>query len=285
METFEQYRPLLFGIAYRMLGSVMEAEDMVQETYLRYEAVPPEHIETPKAFLCTVVTRLCLDYLKSARAQRETYIGPWLPEPLLTAEGDYNLPIAHVSQLESLSMAFLVLLENLSPLERAVFLLREVFDYDYSEIAQIVGREETACRQLFSRAKKHMVAQRPRFESTPETHREMLGRFLVACQSGDMNGLMSLLAADVINWSDGGGKAHAATRPIQGRDRVARYFMGITKKTPAGTTFELTEVNGRPACLLRLDGRVFIVVTLEIDQGQIQEIRVVANPEKLGHLN
>ncbi len=285
MNTFEQYRPLLFGIAYRMLGSVMEAEDMVQETYLRYEAVPSERIATPKAFLCTVITRLCLDHLKSARAQRETYVGPWLPEPLLTEYAAYAAPAIQMNEWESLSTAFLVLLENLSPLERAVFLLREVFDYEYGEIAQMIGREEAACRQLFSRAKKHIVAQRPRFESTPEAHREMMGRFLAATQSGDLNDLMSLLAEDVSSWADGGGKTHAATRPVYGRERVARYLVGLASRRTPDITVDVAEVNGRPAVLLRREGKVFSVIMLVVAQGQIQQIHTVVNPEKLAHLN
>ncbi|MBZ0297460.1 MAG: RNA polymerase sigma-70 factor [Anaerolineae bacterium] len=284
METFESYRPLLFGIAYRMLGSVMEAEDMVQETYLRYEATPPETIRSLKAFLSTIITRLCLDYLKSARAQRETYIGPWLPEPLLTDE--LAPPPAQAAQLESISMAFLVLLESLSPLERAVFLLREIFDYDYADIAQILGREEASCRQLFSRARKHVTEQRPRFESSPENHRALLNGFMSAIRAGDLDGLTSLLAEDVVSWSDGGGKIHAATRPIYGRDRVSRFFIGLGKQADnTAITAELAEVNGKTGILVRVDGKPFMVITVETVQNTIREIRVIINPDKLVHLN
>ncbi len=254
---------------------------MVQETYPRYKATPAEHIQMPRAFLSTVITRLCLDQLKSARVQRETYLGPWLPEPLVT-EG---LPTQHLNQLESLSMAFLVVLESLSPLERAVFLLREVFDYEYAEIAQIISRDEAACRQLFSRAKKHVVAHRPRFEASSEAHRELLTRFIAACQSGDLNALTGLLAQDVTSWSDGGGKSQAATRPVQGRDSVARYFIGLSKKMPPATTFDLVTLNGHPGLLMRIAGRVFLTITLEINAGVIQGVRLVVNPDKLAHLN
>src|SRR6185503_11756907 len=237
MEQFEEYRSLLFAIAYRMLGSAMEAEDIVQEAYLRYCATPPESIRTLKSFLTTIVHHLCLDHLKSAQTRRESYIGPWLPEPVITSDGASLLsPLRQITDRESISMAFLVLLESLSPLERAVFLLREVFDYAYADIAQITGRDEAACRQLFSRAKKHISDHRPRFPASPEAHAKMVGRFMEACLAGDMDGLMSLLAEDVTVWSDGGGKVAAAARqPIQGRYEVARGLIGILSRAPEGT--------------------------------------------------
>src|SRR5262245_57102053 len=198
-----------------MLGSAMEAEDIVQEAYLRYRATPPESIRTLKSLLTTIVHHLCINQLKSAQAQRETYVGPWLPEPIITGDGASLLsPLRQITDRdrESISMAFLVLLESLSPLERAVFLLREVFDYEYADIAQITGRNEAACRQLFSRAKKHISAHRPRFPASPQAHAKMVDRFLEACLTGDMDGLMSLLAEDVTIWSAGGGKVAAAAR-------------------------------------------------------------------------
>src|SRR5262249_31056072 len=186
LERFETYRPLMFSIAYRMLGSITEAEDIVQEAYLRYQAISPERIVSHKAFLSTVVTRLCLNHLELAKVQREAYIGPWLPEPVLT-EIDERLTPGHQAELhESLSMAYLVLLEQLTPTERAVFLLREVFDYDYQEIAAMVGKEEAACRQLLSRAKKHIAEHRPRFKPTPEAHRQILNHFIQAVGSGEL---------------------------------------------------------------------------------------------------
>jgi RNA polymerase sigma-70 factor (ECF subfamily) len=287
MNDFESYRPMMFGIAYRMLGSVMEAEDMVQEAFLRYQATPKDSIRSLKSFLCTVTTRLCLDQLKSARAQRESYIGPWLPEPVLTDTNPQAAsPLNKLTDYESISMAFLTLLENLTPVERAVFLLREVFDYEYAEIAEMVDKEEAACRQSFSRAKKHLAENRPRFKSSPEAHAKMLGRFMEACAAGDLEGLMSLLAEDVTAWTDGGGKVPAAARyPILGRDKVARGIIGILSRAPEGTTVEVIEANGLAALLIRVQGQIFSVLTLEVEGDFIRAVRNVANPDKLAHLN
>ncbi len=286
-DPFEDYRSLLFAMAYRMLGSAMEAEDIVQEAYLRYRATPPESIRTLKSFLTTIVHHLCLDHLKSAQAQRETYVGPWLPEPIITSDGASLLsPLRQITDRESISMAFLVLLESLSPLERAVFLLREVFDYEYAEIAQIIERDEATCRQLFSRAKKHISEHRPRFPTSPEAHAKMVGRFMEACIAGDLEGLMSLLAEDVTVWSDGGGKVSGAARhPIQGRDKVARGLMGVLAHAPEGTTIEVIEANGFPALLVRVKGQVFSLFMLEVEDDVIRTVRNVANPDKLAHLN
>ncbi len=285
-ESFETYRYLLFSIAYRMLGSVMEAEDMVQEAYLRYQATPRETIRAPKAFLCTIVTRLCLDHLKSARVQRETYVGPWLPEPVLTGTDDMvtQSPAAEVNIHESISMAFLVLLESLTPVERAVFLLREVFDYEYHEIARMVEREEATCRQLFSRAKKHIAANRPRFEPTPEQHQAILSQFMQVVEAGDLTGIMNLLAEDVAWWSDGGGKVKSAIRPIKGRDPVHRFIGGLIRMRPSATTHELIELNGKNAILIRTAGEVYGVFTVETDHERVTQVRAVTNPDKLRHL-
>jgi RNA polymerase sigma-70 factor, ECF subfamily len=286
-DPFEEYRSLLFAIAYRMLGIAMEAEDIVQEAYLRYRATPPESIRTLKSFLTTIVHHLCINHLKSAREQRETYVGPWLPEPVITGDGAALMsPLRQITDRESISMAFLVLLENLSPLERAVFLLREVFDYEYPEIAGITGRDEAACRQLFSRAKKHISEHRPRFPASPEAHAKMLGSFMEACIAGDMDGLMSLLADDVTSWSDGGGKVSGAARqPIHGRNTVARAILGALSRAPEGTTVEVIEANGLPALLIRIRGQVVAVLTLEVEGDFIRAIRNVANPDKLAHLH
>ncbi len=285
-DPFEDYRSLLFAMAYRMLGSAMEAEDIVQEAYLRYRATPPESIRALKSYLTTIVHHLCLDQLKSAQSQREHYVGPWLPEPIMTGEGAALLsPLRQITDRESISMAFLVLLESLSPLERAVFLLREVFDYEYTEIAQVTGRDEAACRQLFSRAKKHIKENRPRFPATPEVHAEMVGRFVEAWTAGDVDGLMGLLGEEVTAWSDSGGKvAGAARQPIHGRATVARGFISLLARAPAGTTLEVAEANGQPALLVRVRGQVFSVLTLEVADGLIQAVRNVANPDKLAHL-
>lgn len=287
LDPFEEYRSLLFAMAYRMLGSAMEAEDIVQEAYLRYRATPPESIRTLKSFLTTIVHNLCINHLKSAQARRENYVGPWLPEPIITGDGASLLsPLRQITDRESISMAFLVLLESLSPLERAVFLLREVFDYEYAEIAQITGREEAACRQLFSRAKKHIRQHRPRFPASPEAHEKMVGRFMEAFIAGDMDGLMSLLAEDVTAWSDGGGKVSgAAVHPIQGRDKVARAVIGLLSRVPEGTTAEVIEANGFPALLIRVKGQIAGVLTLEVEGDLIRALRNVANPDKLTHLN
>ncbi len=286
-DPFEEYRSLLFAIAYRMLGSAMEAEDIVQETYLRYCATPPESIRMLKSFLTTIVHHLCVDHLKSAQVRRENYVGPWLPEPIITGDGASHLsPLRQITERESISMAFLVLLESLSPLERAVFLLREVFDYEYIEIAQITGREEAACRQLFSRAKKHIREHRPRFPASPEAHVKMVGRFMEAWIAGDMDGLTSLLAEDVTAWSDSGGKISGAARhPIQGRDKVARAAIAMLSRALEGTTVEVVEANSLPALLVRVKGQIVSVLMLEVEGDFIRAARTVANPDKLTHLN
>lgn len=284
MDAFETYRPLMFAIAYRMLGSVMEAEDIVQEAYLRYQAFPPERVESPKAFLSTVVTRLCLNQLQSAQAQRETYIGPWLPEPILTDNPSQYSP-ASQSPDESLSLAFLVLLESLTPSERAVFLLREVFDYEYAEIAAILGKDEAACRQSFSRAKKHLAENRPRFQSTPEAHRQLLERFMGAVGAGEMEGLTQLLAEDVTMWADGGGRARgAAIHPLHGREAVARFVLASTRLPTETYRAEIAQVNGETGVILRAGQYPILVLTIQVDNGSIREIRVVGNPDKLKHL-
>lgn len=285
VEQFETYRPLLFSIAYRMLGSVMEAEDMVQEAWLRYRTTPLESIRSPKAFLSTVITRLCLNQLDTARVKREAYIGPWLPEPLLTAEDQSPSPADEVEMRESISVAFLVLLETLTPVERAVFLLRQVFEYEYAEIAAMVGKDEAACRQLFSRAKKHIAEHRPRFKPTPEQHRQVLDRFVSAVTDGDVDGLNRMLADDVTMWADGGGKIKgAATRPLHGREAVATFLMASTRLAVEGYRAELAELNGEPSVILRSGDKAFLVVFIELEQDQVREIRVIGNPDKLQRL-
>ena len=284
MEQFESYRPLMFSIAYRMLGSVTEAEDMLQNAYLRYREMPAGSIASPKAFLSTVVTRLCLNNLQAARAQRESYLGPWLPEPLLT-EDDPGSPTSQAEKLESISMAFLVLLERLTPVERAVFLLREVFDYPYPEIAEIVGKEEVSCRQIFSRAKKFIASQRPRFTPSSEHHEQLLQQFVEAVEEGDLDGLTQLLASDATLWTDGGGKVRgAATRTLQGQEIVARFIIASQRLIQTMFTTEITQVNGEPAIVLRIDSHPFSVVSVTIAQQHIVEVRVIANPDKLKHL-
>jgi RNA polymerase sigma-70 factor, ECF subfamily len=286
VESFETYRTYLFAIAYRMLGSAMDAEDMVQETYLRYSASPPETITSHKAFLTTIISRLCVDQLQLAHRKRDVYLGPWLPEPLITPEALRAVSLEErVDQEESISLAFLLLLEQLQPIERAVFLLREVFEYDYAEIASFLGKSEVACRQWFSRAKKHLADHRPRFPASPETHRQLLTGFLQAAQAGEMPTLMNLLAEDVTLWVDSGGNVKgAATHPIHGCDAVARFALGTRRFLPEGARVELTEVNGQLALIFRSGDRAHLVLTIEVEAQRIQTIRIMANPEKLARV-
>lgn len=282
---FEKYRGLLFSIAYRMLGSAMEAEDMVQETFLRYQKVPVEKVQSPRALLTTILTRLCVNQLNSARNQRESYIGPWLPEPIMTDADHLALtPAKRIDTYESISMAFLVLLESLTPPERAVFLLREVFDYSYQEIASVIGKEEATCRQLFSRAKKHLTDHRQRFEQSPEKHREYLQQFIHVVEQGDLSSLTTMLADDVTLWSDGGGKVTAAIYPLHGAEIVAKFVVGTPRLLSEEYHFKISEINGQPAALLYDQGSLRIVILLEVQEMHIESIRIVANPDKLTFL-
>jgi RNA polymerase sigma-70 factor (ECF subfamily) len=288
-ESFESYRSYLFAIAYRMLGSAMDAEDMVQETWMRYQATPPETIRSLKAYLTTILTRLCMDQLQLAHRKREQYIGPWLPEPILTPEAQVMAetgdPERRVDLEESVSLAFLTLLERLQPFERAVFLLREVFAYEFAEIASMLGKSEAACRRSFSRAKLHLRGRRPRFPASPVTHRQLLMGFLRATQGGDMEALMDLLAEEVTLWADGGGKARgAATRPVIGRDAVSRFMLGTRRFWPESARVEVEDVNGQAALVIYVDDQPFVVLTIEEAQGRIQAIRILANPEKLARV-
>jgi RNA polymerase sigma-70 factor, ECF subfamily len=284
-EAYASLRPLLFSIAYRMLSSVSEAEDVVQEAFLRYERALAEGaaIESPKAFLSAVVTRLSIDQLRSARARRETYVGEWLPEPLVTSDDD---PAAHAEEADSLSMAFLLLLERLSPVERAVFLLHDVFGYGYDEVAAIVGKSEANCRQLASRARRHIESGKPRFDASRKECDELAARFLAAVTDGDLDSLVETLAADVVVYGDGGGKAPQWTAPIVGVDRVARLFAGIGRQMrELGIRVEPRRVNGQPgAIFLDPEGRLTNVWSLDIVDGAVQTVRSVINPDKLQHL-
>jgi RNA polymerase sigma-70 factor, ECF subfamily len=283
---YEELRPLLFSIAYRMVSSVSEAEDIVQDAFLRIHRAEAEgtKVDSPKAYLSAVVTRLSIDHLKSARARREQYVGQWLPEPLVTdAAPD---AAAQAETADSLSMAFLVLLESLTPVERAVFLLREVFDYDYAQIAKIVQRSEDNCRQLYVRARRHIDEGRPRFEASREQRDELARRFFAAAQLGDTNALVELLAADVVVYGDGGGKAPAWTEPIYGRERVAKLMVAtLAQVGPLGGSVVTTELNGQPgAMFVDEEGRIAAVMSLEIADGVVQTIRGITNPDKLAHL-
>ena len=286
LDAFQANRPWLFAIAYRMLGSASEADDVLQDAFLRFQGVALDEIESPKAYLSTIVTRLCLSQLTSARSQRETYLGPWLPEPVLSAgHPELASPEDQAADYDSISIAFLALLERLTPAERAVFLLREVFDYEYDQIASMLGKSEPACRKLFSRAKTYIAAHRPRFSVSPQAHRRLLEEFMQAAGSGDLDGLMTLLAEDATLWADGGGKVRgAALQPIYGRQGVALFVVSATARfTPAGARYSVVDVNGKPTLLIsNPDGTPAIVVSIEVDQERIQAVWVVANPDKLG---
>ena len=278
--VFEEYRPVMFGVAYRMLGSVAEAEDIVQEAYLRFRASEADPAN-PRAFLVTIVTRLCLDVLKSARVKREEYIGPWLPEPLIQRNAVLPGPEDAVAHEDDISLAFLVMLEELGPAERAVFLLREVFDYDYFDIAQMVGKSEVACRQIFRRARERLAHRQHRFTASYSERAALTVRFLAAANEGDMAGLLEMLAPDSVAISDGGGKVAAAMRPIYGAERIARFVAGLAKKDPAAS-IEFADVNGSPGVLmLSKRDRVKTVMVLEIVDGRITTVFAMRNPDKL----
>src|SRR5262245_5219311 len=284
---YEELRPLLFSIAYRMVSSVSEAEDIVQESFLRIHRAEAEgtRIESPKAYLSAVATRLSIDHLKSARVRREQYVGQWLPEPLLTDDAAPDAA-AHAETADSLSMAFLVLLESLTPVERAVFLLREVFEYGYDEIARIVDRTEDNCRQLYVRARRHVDDGKPRFEAS-RTHRdELVERFFAAAERGDLAALEEMLAADVVVYGDGGGKAPSWPKPIYGRERVAKLIGGTVRQVrELGVTLRPTHVNGQPGVVFLDDeGRIGAVMSVDVADGLVQTIRGVVNPDKLAHL-
>ena len=290
LATFDQYRGLLFSVAYRMLGSVADAEDMLQETFLRWQQASIEEIRSPRAFLVTIISRLSINHLQSARVEREEYFGEWLPEPLLTNDGKDPLSLLRMD--ETLSMAFLVLLQRLTPVERAVFLLREVFEYEYAEIASMLGQSEVNCRQLLRRARQHVRSMTPRFAASRRKQTELLERFLRATGSGDMDGLLDLLSADVVLYADGGGKGPAVPNAIHGADKVARGILGgLDKLVPKRVVRRIVEVNGQPGVAGYLDGKPFSVITLEGegDDGTtgrttIRAIYMVTNPEKLSRL-
>jgi len=279
----EAHRRRAFAVAYRMLGSVAEAEDVAQEALLRLSThAPPDE---PAAWITTVATRLSIDHLRLARVRRESYVGPWLPEPLVvdTARG----PGEHVELADMVSQALLVALERLTPLERAAFVLREVFDYEYARIAEILERSEASCRQLVARAKRHLRAERPRFDADPAQGLALLERFLAAAEDGDLAALEAMLAEDVVLYGDGGGKVKAATEPVVGAAAVARFIDEITRARRSLGTFDLAlvTVNGQPGRVLRdAADRVWDVLSIDVVAGRIEAIRIVRNPDKLRHL-
>jgi RNA polymerase sigma-70 factor (ECF subfamily) len=288
VETFEELRPLLFSIAYRMLGSAAEAEDIVQESFVRYHHALDggTDIASPKAYLSAAATRLAIDQLRSARRRREQYVGTWLPEPLLTAAGTEPDVAARVETDESLSFAFLVVLESLSPVERAVFLLHDVFDFGYDEIAEIVERSEDNCRQIAVRARRRVEERKPRFETSRRKRDELARRFLAAIELGDTDGLVGMLAHDVVLYGDGGGKAPAISRPVEGATQVATVLVGWSKiAVRTGMRLEFVEVNGQPGLQgFDAEGRLLSVAAFDIADGVVWAVRSVVNPEKLAHL-
>jgi RNA polymerase sigma-70 factor (ECF subfamily) len=283
LAAFEQHRGLLFSVAYRMLGSVSDAEDAVQDAFIRWQRASEVDIRSPKAFLVTIVSRLCINHLQSARVQREAYVGEWLPEPLVTEPGSNVSAILQVD--ESVSMALLLLLERLTPEERAVFLLHEVFDYKHAEIAAALSLTEANCRQLLRRAQQHVRLARPRFGASTREHTDLLERFRQAAGSGDLDRLMSLLSSDVVMHTDGGGKAAALVLPIYGPDKVARAAVyGLRRLMSLNVLQRILEVNGQPGIVSYQDGRPQSVFSVESRDGRIQAIYIVTNPEKLSHL-
>jgi RNA polymerase sigma-70 factor, ECF subfamily len=285
-DAYPELRPLLFSIAYRMVGSVSEAEDLVQEAFLRYHRAVAggTEVTSARAYLSAATTRLAIDHLRSARVRRERYVGAWLPEPLVT--GQEPDPAGHAETADSLSLAFLVLLERLSPVQRAVFLLHEVFGYGYAEIAPLVGRSEEACRQVAVRARRHVEAGRPRFEASRRQREELAARFFAAVERGDTEGLVGLLAADAVLHGDGGGKAPALAAPVHGAERIARFLIGLTRRgRAAGIGARPAEINGHPGLLTTdPDGRLLGVLAVDIADGRVQTVRSIVNPDKLRHL-
>lgn len=283
-EDFQQHRSRLFAIAYRMLGSVMDAEDMVQETFLRWQKESAADIQSNSAYLTTIMTRLCIDHLRSARVRREQYIGPWLPEPLITDRAADPIVMAELAN--SLSMAFLVMLERLSPIERAVFLLKEVFDYRYEDIAPIVEKSPANCRQIARRSRQHLALDKSRFQATSEQHEQLTQKFIQAFGQGDLDSLLEVLADDVTAWSDGGGKAVAALKPLHGAQKVARFLRAIYRQEQRQGrryNFQLTQINGQPGWVYSVDGVIQTVLSIEIHNHRVQSLYFVRNPDKLRH--
>jgi len=280
-DVFTDNRPLLFSVAYRLTGSVADAEDVVQEAWLRWSRTDAEQVRAPKAYLVKTVTNLALNEMQSARARRETYVGPWLPEPLLTSPDAAE----EVEMADSVSYAMLVVLETLSPLERAVFVLGDVFGFGHTEIAELIDREPAAVRQLAHRAREHVRARRPRYPADPATQADVVARFLDAATGGDMAAMMEILAPDVTMWSDSGGQVTAARRPVVGADNVVRWLFGVLSKPQAqGFQLEIATINGETALLGMVDGEVAGSVQFEVDGGRVTGLRLVLNPDKLGGL-
>ncbi len=279
LAAFLELRPVLFGLAYRMLGTTTDADDVVQDAFVRWQAQDAVEVESPRAYLTTVVTRLCIDRLTAARARRESYPGTWLPEPVPVGDSD---PAAVAEMADSLSLAFLVLLEELDPLSRAVFLLHDVFGYGFPEVSEMTGESPANCRQLASRARRRVAERRRRFDADVQQSYELARRFVDACGSGDLGGLMTLLAEDVVVWTDGGGKARAAPRPVLGAHRASRFLVGIAKSLSPQSGVELRLLNRQPGVVISDGGIATAAVVLDVSEGRIVGVRVVSNPDKLG---
>ncbi|MFJ6015701.1 RNA polymerase sigma factor SigJ [Streptomyces sp. NPDC092952] len=285
-DVFESHRPVLTGVAYRMLGRIADAEDVVQEAWLRWSSAPREDVREPRAFLVRVVTRLAVDRLRQARSRRETYVGPWLPEPVVTEFGPAAPDSAELAVLaDSVSIAVLVVLESLSPLERAVFVLREAFGLPYAEIAVTLDRSEAAVRQLAGRARRHVEERKPRYDVDPAQRRDLTERFLAAAAGGDLQELVALLAPDVRLVGDGGGKSRAPLRIIDSADKVGRFLLAVAGEQAGRLDSRLLELNGGPALLVLVGGEVDSVVQLDIRDGAVQCVYIVRNPDKLQHFS
>lgn len=278
LEEYLEQRPRLVGIAYRMLGSSADAEDMVSEAYLRWRDRGEREVSSASSYLTTIVVRLCIDELRSARVKRESYVGPWLPEPLLVEDEG---PAVAAELSDSLSQAFLVVLEELAPIERAAFLLHDVFGYDYAELGRILERGEPACRQLVSRARRRVGERRHRFDADQRAGRDLADQFLIACASGDLDGLMSLLSEDAVLWTDGGGVVKAARRPIHGPSKIARFLIAVASGFAAETETRAATINGRPGFLFVDNGAVVSTLSFDIVDGLVVGLASVLNPEKL----
>ncbi|MGI5373751.1 RNA polymerase sigma-70 factor [Streptomyces sp. CA-251387] len=284
-DVFEEHRPVLLGVAYRMLGRVADAEDVVQEAWLRWSGADRSEVREPHAYLVRITTRLAIDRLREVKARGETYVGPWLPEPYVTDFGDSVPDTAERAVLaDSVSLAVLVVLESLSPLERAVFVLREAFGYPYAEIAAMLDRGEAAVRQLAGRARKHVDERRPRYEVDPTQRRDLTERFLAAAAEGDLEGLMSLLAPDVRLVGDSGGKAKAPVRILETADKVGRFVIGAARKGVGDVSFRFLEINGGPALLVLSGDKPDSVFQLDVLDGRIQSVYIIRNPDKLRSL-
>jgi RNA polymerase sigma-70 factor (ECF subfamily) len=279
--VFEEHRATLARLAYRMLGSLPDADDVMQDAYLRWSLEDRGAVKSPRAYLSAIVTRLCIDRRQSIEERKKTYIGPWLPDPIVEDADD---PASRLETAETVSMALLLVLESLSPVERSAYLLRRIFDYSYAEIARILGKSEVACRQLVSRAEERIHSRRPRFEARPEEAKRLTAAFLEACSSGDMQALLDVLAPDAVLYADSGGKAAAALAPVVGADRIARFFLGILKKAPADLAVRGVRVNGQPGLMVTIDGQVIQVMTFDIIDGRIAACFAIRNPDKLARV-